>query len=157
MTAVAAETKMAGRRRVACDELGSKTMDLAPAELSALDWRLVLRKRLCKEMEALCCILRKAELAVRKAVDKGSPAPHCGKDVRFLAAQARSETMEANRIPCDKKRKTMPPVDVEIIKPRMMEIDRTPCAKRRKAMPPMENIEHPRIPMAENPCAKKRG
>ncbi|CAD6337243.1 unnamed protein product [Miscanthus lutarioriparius] len=133
-------------------------MDLVPAEVSApADPRLVLRKRLGEEMEALRGIFRKAELVVRKTVDKGRAAPRCGKDGRFLAAEAGSETIEANRIPCDKKRKKMPPVDVEIIKPRMMQIDRTPCATRRKAMPLVENIEHPRISKVDQaPCAKKR-
>jgi hypothetical protein len=106
-TATAAE-KMPGHRQVSRDELRSKTMDLVPAEVSApADPRLVLRKRLGEEMEALRGILGKAELVVRKTVDKARPAPRCGKGGRFLAAQARSETMEANRIPCDMKRKKM--------------------------------------------------
>jgi len=108
--------KMPGYGRVAArDELRSKTMDLAPSELSAPDPRQVLRKRLGEEMEALRGILRKAELVVRKNIDKGRAAPRRGKDGRFLAAEARSEAMEADRTPCAKRRKVMPPL--EIIEP----------------------------------------
>jgi hypothetical protein len=123
-------------------------MDLAPSELSAPDPRQVLRKRLCEEMEALRGILRKAELVVCKNIDKGRAAPHRGKDGRFLAAEARSEAMEADRTPCAKRRKAMPPV--EIIEPplRISKADTIPCAKNRRTTPPMEIIE-PRISQDE--------
>jgi hypothetical protein len=75
VTATAGEKMPAYRGAVARDELRSKTMGLAPAEISAPDPRQVVRKRLCEEMEAIHGVLRKAELAVSKNVDKGHAAP----------------------------------------------------------------------------------
>ena len=140
---------MPGYGRVAArDELRSKTMDLAPSELSAPDPRQVLRKRLGEEMEALRGILRKAELVVRKNIDKGRAAPRRGKDGRFLAAEARSEAMEADRTPCAKRRKAMPPLEIIEPPPRISKSDQAACANKRRTTPTVEIIE-PRISQDE--------
>jgi hypothetical protein len=49
-------------------------------------------------MEALRGILKKAELVVRKNVDKGRAAPRHGKDGHFLAAEVQLEVMEADYV-----------------------------------------------------------
>ena len=153
--------KMPGYHRAAArDELRSKTMELAPAELFASDPRQVLkkklsapdpcqvlRKRLGEEMEALRGILRKAELVVRNNVDKGYAARRRRKDGHFLAAEARSEAMVVDRTPCAKRRKATPPVE-NIEPPRISKADPIPCAKKRRMMPPVEIIE-PRISQDE--------
>ncbi|CAN6214601.1 unnamed protein product [Urochloa humidicola] len=112
-------------RRAACDKLGTKTMGLAPAELSTPEPLLMLTKTQREEMEELRSILRKAELLAgkTKTTDDICVVPSRGKDERFLAAEAESRpapaAMEVGRT---KRRKTMTPL-VKITKPIRMSVD----------------------------------
>jgi hypothetical protein len=85
-------------------------MGLAPAEISAPDPLQMVRKRLCDEMEmeAIRGVLRKAELAVSKNVDKGRAAP--GSARQGQPFPIKSMEMETDHTPCGKRRKLMPPV-----------------------------------------------
>ncbi|RLN13013.1 hypothetical protein C2845_PM09G05350 [Panicum miliaceum] len=106
----------ADRRRVAGKGFGTKVT----ADMSNQDPKLILRKRLRAEMEALRGLLRKAKLLSGRTVGRSRAAPCCGKDGRFLAEEHRSEPTEVERTSssCAKRRKTMLLVEI-VVEPRM--------------------------------------
>jgi hypothetical protein len=94
--------------RDAHDGMGKKMAAVAPIELSKADPRLVLGKRLRAEMEALCSLVKKAELLVRKNANGSAPVRRVKEGQRFMEAEARRpDTTEGEMTSCAKKRKTM--------------------------------------------------